>query len=98
MDLQNFVFPITSLLSLAAVTEAIVEIIKTAVPVNFSDNGKTVLALAVSVALAFVFNVSLISVSGPTYFVGVLLAGLVSSRGSNYIHSLANVLGGLGKK
>jgi hypothetical protein len=98
MDLQNFVYPIAGLVGVAVMTEAVVEIIKTVVPATLTDNGKKILALVVSIILAFTFNVSLVSTSGPTYFVGILLAGLVASRGSNYVHSLEDIVKSIGSK
>ena len=92
MDLQNFVFPVVGLLGVSVITEAVVETIKTTIPAKLTDNGKKIVAVVVSIILAFIFNVSLVSSLDYTYFVGVFLAGLVASRGSNYIHSLEDII------
>lgn len=96
MDLQNFVFPIAGLIGVSVITEATVETIKTTIPAKLTDNGKKTLAVVVSTILAFVFNVSLVSSPDYTYFIGVFLAGLVASRGSNYIHSLEDIIKSVG--
>lgn len=98
MELQNFVYPIAGLIGVSVLTEATVEVIKTIVPVTLTENGKKILAVVTSVILAATFNVSLVESSGLTYFVGILLAGLVSSRGSNYLHSLEDIVKSLGGK
>lgn len=97
MELQNFVYPIAGLIGVSVITEAVVEVIKTVIPVTLTDNGKKMLSVVISIALAATFNVSLVSSSGLTYFIGILLAGLVSSRGSNYIHSLEDIVKSFGK-
>ena len=96
MEIQGLIYPIASLLGVSALTEAMVEMVKSFMPnTELSTNGKRILALVVSIIISFGLNVSIFQVDGPTYFIGILLAGLISSRGSNYIHDLAKILAGV---
>lgn len=92
MGIDNIIYPLATLLVVSALTEAVVEMLKSIVPKPFSESGKRILALLISVFLSLVLKVSLFNITGPAYYVGVLLAGLIASRGSNFIHEFAKIL------
>lgn len=91
MGVENLIYPLAGLLGVSVLTEAVVEIIKSVVPKQMTENAKRIMALIVSIIIALVLNVSILT-GGWTFYVGVILAGMISSRGSNYIHSLSAIL------
>lgn len=93
VDISTIVTAVTSLTGLAILAEATTETIKTVMPTNLSENGTKLIAAGVGVALAATLDVSVLGTSTPlTHYVGIFLAGLVASRGSNYVHTLADML------
>lgn len=93
MDISTIIYPVAALTGLAVLGEATTEIVKTVIPAKLSENGTKVLALGVSLGLAATLDVSILSNATPvTHYVGVFLAGLVASRGSNYVHTLGSMI------
>lgn len=93
VDISTIATTVTSLTGLAVLGEAATETIKTVIPAQLSEQGTKVIALVVNVALAATLDISILGASTPaTHYVGMFLAGLVASRGSNYIHTLADML------
>lgn len=93
------VYPILHMVGLSVLGEASVEVIKDTSPKALSKSGKKMLSLAICVILAFALEVSVIE-GGSTFanYTGMLLAGIISSRGSTYVHDMANMLEGSAKK
>ena len=90
-----------TLFILAVLCEAVVEWVKGIIPA-LSGVAVEIVALAVGLVLAFGSGQNLFGLIGVEFaypLVGTVLAGLVISRGSNYIHELVDALGGaaLGK-
>lgn len=93
MDISNLIYPVASLTGLAILNEATTEIVKTIIPVKLSENGTKVIAATTSVVLAFALDVSISSgTTEISHYVGVFLAGLVASRGSNFVHAIGDVI------
>jgi hypothetical protein len=83
---------ITLIIALAIVTEALVEycksIGKAIVGKDFKTAATQVIAIAVSVLLCFAANADIFQVVGITFdwqWVGVVLTGVLGSRGANYL-------------
>lgn len=91
MVIESLIYPVASLLGIAVLTEATVEMVKTLVPKPITDSAKRVIAMLLAVIFSAVLNVSLFD-DGNAYYIGVILAGMIASRGSNYIHSLSKIL------
>ena len=98
MEIQELIYPLAGLLAISAISEAVVEIIKSSTGIVFSEKGKRILSAMSSILVAFALDVSIIQADGPRYFIGVLLAGVISSRGSNFIHDLMSILNDLSNK
>lgn len=92
MVVENLMYPLASLLCIAAITEAVVETVKMLLSKELTSNGKQMLSIVIAIVLSLTLNVSIFNSNGIAYYVGVMLSGMIASRGSNYIHSLANVL------
>lgn len=83
------------LVVIAVTTEALVEVIKMAIPFQLEKKHDQLIALAVAMILAFtpIFSVTGISVKA---MVAVrVLVGVLASRGSNFAHDLLNIVNGL---
>lgn len=88
---------IAPLVMLAVLSEAITEQIKSALPAELSAQVIRLVSLGVGLVLAFVLQVSLFAQStGAANVVGMVLAGLVCSRGSNYVHDFFGMFGEMG--
>ena len=84
--------------TLGVLVEFVVEIIKSVI-----DNGKVnknvVLSLAVGILIAFTTQIDTLELLDiPAYipYVGVVISGILVSRGSNIVHSLMEKLQGVG--
>lgn len=80
---------LVSLVLVGFLTETAVEIVK-----NYFFIGKTaqkyvpILSLVVALALSFALQVSLFEPTDKVaYYIGIVICGLVASRGSNYVHN-----------
>ena len=83
---------IAPLLLLAVLTEAITEQIKALLP-DPAPRTKQLISMAVGIALATVLQVSLfVETAGLVHAAGIILAGLLCSRGSNYVHDLYGMI------
>lgn len=84
--------------TLGVLVEFVVEIIKSVI-----DNGKVnknvVLSLAIGILIAFTTQIDTLELLNiPAYipYVGVVISGILVSRGSNIVHSLMEKLQGVG--
>lgn len=84
---------VAPLIVLAVLAEAATEQIKDVLPKEPSDQGNCLIALGVSLGLAVLLRISLFEATGTINAAGILLAGMLCSRGSNYIHDLYGKLG-----
>jgi hypothetical protein len=79
----------STLILLAVLAEAATEQIKDVLPTDPSAQVKRLIALGVSLGLAFLLQISLFAdATGTIQIAGIILAGLLCSRGSNYVHDL----------
>lgn len=87
---------ITQLITIAFLVEAIWETLKM-VWQDGKANKDRIGSLLVGLALAFTMNVDLFVTIGLTpqhQYVGVICAGIIVSRGGNFVHDLVNMLNG----
>jgi len=83
---------IAPLILLAVLTEAITEQIKELLT-DPAPRTKQLISMGVGLALAALLQVSLFSdTAGTIHVAGIILAGLLCSRGSNYIHDLYGMI------
>ena len=82
---------------LAVLCEAVTEAVKDLLPAEPKPQAKRAISLAIGVTLAAVLRISLFAgATGAPYVAGVILAGLLCSRGSNYIHDLFDMFSKIG--
>ena len=87
---------IPALVFLAILIEAVVEQLKDMLP---TMEGSTIrlMSFGVGLLLAFVLKINLFEeAAGSIYWAGVFLAGLICSRGSNYVHDLFSMFAKVG--
>ena len=85
MELLNF--PLSEVLVVSILTETFVNAIKTMVPFEFKSQGKEMLAAIISIVLCLLLQVGIFPHGSlVVYYLGCVLAGVISSRGSNFIH------------
>lgn len=83
---------ITVIFALAIITEAIIEYAKTILKMVEDGEKKTAItqcvAIVLCVSLAFAFDADIFEYVGITvnHIVGIILTGIIASRGANYIH------------
>ena len=77
----------------AVIIEALLEIIGDFLPGKYSVAGARALGALIGIAIAFAFNISIVPPDGGSFtalsFTGTVIAGLVMSRGSEYIHAFS---------
>lgn len=93
-DMSNLV---VMLLLVAFLTETFVECIKNfVIQSKMSANVTNGVAAIFGIVMSFVLKVSLFTESNTAaYYIGIVICGLVASRGANYVH---NFVGNLPKK
>lgn len=85
---------VVSLVLVGFLTETAVEIVKTYFfRTKASQNYVFLVSLVVAMVLCFALQVSLFEPTDQVaYYIGIVICGLVASRGSNYVHNfLGNV-------
>lgn len=84
---------IAPLIMLAVLAEAVTEQVKDVLP-NLTPQGKRLVSLIVGLVLAAMLRISLFAdATGSVQVVGILLAGLLCSRGANYVHDIVGAFG-----
>lgn len=88
---------LVNLLFLAFLSETVVEILKNfVIRVKMNETFMYLLSVVVGIVLAIALQVSLFTQGNFfAYCVGIVICGLVASRGANYVH---NFVGNLSKK
>lgn len=95
--MQLTISPIAPLLILAVIIEQITERIKVLLPENVNPRVKEYVSIGVGMLMAFACQMSLFAdVSGSMKVIGIVLTGLFCSRGSNYVHDLADMFKNIG--
>jgi hypothetical protein len=80
--MENFAM----LVLVAILTESLTEIIKHAFNGIIKDKFTYLLSLVVGVVLAFAFDLNLFGLEGEHKYVSIVAAGLITSRGANYVN------------
>lgn len=76
------------ILLIAFLVETIVEIIKQQVPKVMTEQSTMLISTLLGVILSILFQVGLFDTTEPGLkWVGLVIVGLVASRGSNYVHN-----------
>lgn len=80
---------LANLLLVAFLTETVIEVLKNfVIRMKLSEAFVYTLSILVGVIIAFALQVSLFTDANSfAYYVGIVIAGLVASRGANYIHN-----------
>jgi hypothetical protein len=102
MDLADFVLRnIKTLFFGAIIVEALVEIVGDFLPRKWSVKGARFIGAILGIACAFTFNVSIVESLSETVnyqtVAGTVIAGLIMSRGAEWMHSLFKTLTNLPK-
>lgn len=90
---------ITIIIAVAILIEALVEYAKTIMKMVEDGEKKTAITqcatIALGILLAFAFNADLFVPIGITvnHYVGIILTGIIASRGSNYISDFIKKIG-----
>lgn len=74
-----------SLVLVAILTESVTEVIKTIVP-KVKDKVTYSVSVIVGIVLAFAFDLNLFGLEGYGEYVSIVFAGLIASRGANYVN------------
>lgn len=78
---------LTQLLLIALLSETLTEIIKSVFPENvIKDKITYITSIVVGVGLAFAFDFNLLGLEGIAKYVSIVAAGLIASRGANYVN------------
>lgn len=84
---------ITAWILVAFLTEGVTEIIKVMFPEQIRDNAAYATSIAVGIALAFAFHLQLVDLSGFSSYVATAAAGILASRGANYLNGFLKKVG-----
>lgn len=75
------------LLVVAILTEAATEIVKNLFPLGVVEDKITyAVSIAIGVALALAFDLNVFGLEGYGEYVSIVFAGLIASRGANYVN------------
>lgn len=80
-------------LLVAGLTEAITEIFKQVLPSYIKEKATYGLSIIIGIGLAFAFQLNPFGLNGTAEFVSTMAAGVLASRGANYLNSLLKKLG-----
>ncbi|WP_432776002.1 hypothetical protein AAFJ72_03080 [Brevibacillus gelatini] len=89
--IDQFVHHATLLAFMAILVEAVTEITKNAFP-SLKDRATYILSIFIGIALSLAFQINPFGLAGNGYYVSAVLAGLLTSRGANYLNSLVKKL------
>lgn len=78
---------VQAFLMVAILTESLTEIIKNLVPNGVVKDKLTyALSIVVGITLAFAFKLNILGLHGFGEYVSIVAAGLIASRGANYVN------------
>lgn len=78
---------LTQLLLVAVLSESLTEIVKNIFPNNvIKDRITYIISIIVGIGLAFAFDLNLLGLEGIAKYVSIVAAGLIASRGANYVN------------
>jgi hypothetical protein len=84
---------VTAWLLVALLTEGITEIIKALFSEKIKDKATFATSIVVGVVLAFAFGLNPFGLTGAAAYVSTVAAGLLASRGANYLHDFLKRVG-----
>lgn len=90
--MSGLTIPTEALLTVCILTEAIIQVVKTSSPRELSATGINIISMVVGILLCLVMEISIFTGSTAVVYLGSVLAGLVVSRGSNFVHSTIDAL------
>lgn len=97
--IEGLVFPVTELVAISILTESLVQVLKGVSSKELSVQGKQVLSMAMAVLFCTLLKVGVFTdVPQTTVWFGYVLAGIIASRGSNFIHDLVGSIGAISTK
>ena len=89
-DISQLLF---SLVLVGFLTEAVVEILKTYLFKGEAAKYTFLASLIIGLVLCFALQVSLFEPDNViAYYIGIVICGLVASRGSNYVHNFLDTM------
>lgn len=91
-NMEGLVMPIEALLIICILTEAVVQIVKSALPRELSVTGINIIAMVVAILLCLALHVSIFTGETWIVYIGSVLAGLMASRGSNFTHDICEAI------
>ena len=96
--METIVLPIKELLILGVLIEAVIQVVKPLLPSKLSENGILFLSMALGVIFALTLKVSIFAnVGNEVVYAGSVIAGMIASRGSNFIHDFVSAMADIGK-
>lgn len=97
--MESLVFPAAELATVAVLTEGFVQILKGVITKPLSEQGKQLVSMVISIMFCVLLQVSIFKdMSNLGIVLGSVLAGIISSRGSNFIHDLINGVSAITQK
>lgn len=81
-----------SLLTVCILTEAFVEAVKVCIPKPLTSVAKNIFATIIGIVLCCILKVSLFQGDILVTYTGCIFAGVICSRGSNFLHELYNTI------
>ena len=96
--METIVLPVIDLLVLGTLIEAMIEIVKPLFPKKLSAQGIMVISMVLGIALSLTLDVSIFAnVDQSVITIGSVMAGMIASRGSNFIHDFISAMTDIGK-
>ena len=87
---------VTMLVLVAILSESLTEVVKNALPKVVKNKITYVASIIIGVALAYAFDLNFLALEGVyAKHVSIVAAGLIASRGANYVHGLMKELGAI---
>ncbi|MED1784461.1 hypothetical protein P4V43_21780 [Brevibacillus fortis] len=91
IDIDQFIHSLSLLTFMAILIEAVTEILKNAFPV-LKDRSTYILSILIGISLSLAFQVNPFGLDGSGYYVSAVLAGILTSRGANYLNGFVKKL------
>lgn len=80
-------------LFVAGLTEALTELVKNLIPIGIKDKATYAVSMVIGIALAIAFGLNPFGLVGAGAYVSMVAAGILASRGSNYLNGLLKKIG-----
>jgi hypothetical protein len=80
-------------LMVAFLTESLTEVIKNLFPTVIKDKATYSTSIVIGIVLAYAFGLNIFGLVGAGVYVSYVVAGVLASRGANYVNGLLSKLG-----